>query len=220
MKKKVCVSWSGGRDSTLMLYKLMNMPDVDVSCLMTTFNEDTKKVMMHDIPFDLLEKQALALGLELRPIWLSNHVTNEEYEMKMTAAVGGLVRDGIDYMAFGDLFLEDIRAYREKNLEGTGLQALFPLWDLSSEESSTAFLDAGFKATVVCVDSSQLDSSFTGAEYDKSLLQRLPEGVDPCGENGEFHTFVYDGPLFKEQVEFKVKNTYVRNERFWYAAFE
>ncbi|RDI41988.1 diphthine--ammonia ligase [Falsibacillus pallidus] len=216
-KKKVCVSWSGGRDSSLMLYRLLNDPGFEVSCLMTTVNEDTGKVMMHDIPYELLKDQAKSLGIPLRPIWLGSDPANEEYESRMQQAVEELIEDGIALMAFGDLFLEDIRKYREKNLEGTGLSPIFPLWGLTSADSSQAFLDAGFNAAVVCVDGSQLDPSFTGASYTAEFLDSLPEGVDPCGENGEFHTFVYDGPIFKEPVDFRFGSSYVKDGRFWYA---
>ncbi|WP_158598353.1 Dph6-related ATP pyrophosphatase [Falsibacillus albus] len=215
--KKVCVSWSGGRDSTLMLYNLLKSGEFNVSSLLTTLNAKSEKVLMHDIPHHLLQKQVSSLGIPLKEIWFDEKVSNDVYEKVMKNEIQNLVQSGHEYMAFGDLFLEDIRKYREKNLADTGLQPIFPLWGMTSEVSSQAFLNAGFKATIICVDSDQLDPSFTGAEYNQAFLDSLPDQVDPCGENGEFHTFVYDGPLFDTPVSFDVKGSYIKFDRFHYA---
>jgi uncharacterized protein (TIGR00290 family) len=216
MKKNVCLSWSGGRDSMLMLDRLHSSLDWKPAGLLTTLADEEKRVMMHDIPLSLLEKQAEALGLPLFPVMMKAGASNEEYEHSMKAALKSLETKGISTVAFGDIFLEDIRSYREEQMKKSALNPVFPLWEASTSDLSREFIKKGYKAILICVDGSQLDPSFLGREYDQKLLRDLPAGVDPCGENGEFHTFVYDGPLFKQKVEFHVEDTIEKFERFYY----
>ncbi|WP_456273018.1 Dph6-related ATP pyrophosphatase [Bacillus sp. AK031] len=216
MKKNVCLSWSGGRDSMLMLNRLHSSPDWKPAGLLTTLADEEKRVMMHDIPLSLLKKQAEALGLPLFPVMMKAGASNEEYENSMKAALKSLEAQGISTVAFGDIFLEDIRAFREEQMKKSALTSVFPLWGASTNELSREFIEKGYKAVLVCVDGSQLDPSFLGREYNEDLLRDLPSGVDPCGENGEFHTFVYDGPLFARKVEFEVEDTTQKYERFHY----
>jgi uncharacterized protein (TIGR00290 family) len=220
MQKNVCLSWSGGRDSMVMLDRLHYSHNWETASLLTTFTEDEKRVMMHDIPLSLLQKQAAALKLPLRTVMLKQGASNEEYEASMSAALDSLGSQGINTVAFGDIFLEEIKAYREKQMKKTSLHSIFPLWGESTASLSREFIEKGYNAVLVCIDTDQLDPSFLGREYDEELLRDLPDGVDPCGENGEFHTFVYDGPLFETPVDFQVKKTIERFDRFHYLHIE
>ncbi|WP_421382155.1 ATP-binding protein [Bacillus salacetis] len=216
MKKKICISWSGGRDSMVMLDRLHSSSDWKPAALLTTLAEEEQRVMMHDIPLSLLTKQADSLKLPLHTVMMKQGASNEEYEESMRAALGSLSKQGIDTMAFGDIFLKDIKAYREDQMKKTTLEPVFPLWGDATENLSREFINKGYKAVLICVDCSQLDSSFLGREYDEDLLRDLPDGIDPCGENGEFHTFVYDGPLFEKAVDYQLKDTVERYDRFLY----
>ena len=207
MKKDICLSWSGGRDSMVMLDRLRSTPEWNPVSLLTTLAEEEQRVMMHDIPLSLMNKQAQALGLPLVPVMMKQGSSNEEYEAGMRAALDSLLEKGVETVAFGDIFLKDIKAYREEQMKQTPMEPLFPLWGASTADLSREFIDKGYKAVLVCIDSSQLHPSFLGREYSDELLRDLPDGVDPCGENGEFHTFVYDGPLFKEPVHFNGEET-------------
>jgi uncharacterized protein (TIGR00290 family) len=216
MKKKICLSWSGGRDSMVMLDRLYASSEWKPAALLTTVAEEEQRVMMHDVPLSLLKKQAESLKLPILPVLMKHGVNNKEYEAGLKSALGSLSDQGIETIAFGDIFLEDIKAYREEQMKQTSLQPVFPLWGDSTASLSREFISKGYKAILVCVDSSQLDSSFLGREFDDELLQDLPEGVDPCGENGEFHTFVYNGPLFEQPVDFQLEETVEKFERFHY----
>ncbi|MGM0843478.1 MAG: hypothetical protein ACQEUT_00775 [Bacillota bacterium] len=220
MKKKICLSWSGGRDSMVMLDRLHSSPEWEPARLLTTLAEEEQRVMMHDIPLSLLKKQAESLSLPLLPILMKQNASNKEYEAGMSSALGALSEQNIHAVAFGDIFLKDIRSYREKQMKKTSLEPVFPLWGESTVHLSREFIEKGYKAVIICVDDSQLPPSFLGREYDENLLHDLPKGVDPCGENGEFHTFVYDGPLFKEPVTFTKKETVQKLERFRYLHVE
>ncbi|WP_064091970.1 Dph6-related ATP pyrophosphatase [Rossellomorea aquimaris] len=216
---KICLSWSGGRDSMMMLHELKRMNE-NVQGLLTTFQEESKKIMMHEVPFSLVEKQASSLGLPLYPVWFDDSgVDNQEYEKRMMRAVTQLEEEQISHMAFGDLFLKDIREYREKQMDKTNLGSLFPLWGKNTRQLSKEFIEEGYKGVIVCVDEDQLDVSFLGREYNEEFLRDLPDTVDPCGENGEFHSFVFDGPLFDKPVSFKLKGTYQKWNRFSYVEF-
>ncbi|WP_409252285.1 ATP-binding protein [Bacillus sp. SCS-153A] len=216
MKKKICLSWSGGRDSMVMLDRLAASPDWKPAALLTTLAEEEERVMMHDTPLSLLKKQAEALSLPLLPVMMKQGPSNKEYEARMRTALDSLYEQGVETVAFGDIFLADIKAYREEQMKATSLQPVFPLWGNTTSNLSREFIEKGYKAVLVCIDSSQLDPSFLGREYDEELLQDLPDGVDPCGENGEFHTFVYDGPLFGRAVPFEAEETIEKYGRFHY----
>jgi uncharacterized protein (TIGR00290 family) len=220
MLKNVCLSWSGGRDSMVMLDRLSASAEWRPGALLTTFAEEENRVMMHDTPLSLMKKQAEALHLPLLTVMMRQGSNNEEYEAGMSAALDSLSSQGIDTVAFGDIFLEDIKAYRENQMKKSSLEPIFPLWGDSTENLSREFIEKGYKAVLICINSSQLDPSFLGREYDEELLRDLPDEVDPCGENGEFHTFVYDGPLFEKPVDFQVKETIERYDRFLYMHIE
>ena len=184
--------------------------------LLTTFQKASSTMMMHEVPLDLVKIQAEALGIPLYPVSFEDTPTNKQYEETMGTAVHGLLHEGFTEMAFGDLFLEEIRNYREKQLESSGLKPVFPLWGESTKSLSERFIQRGYRAIIVCVDGEQLDSSFLGREYDETFLQDLPEHVDPCGENGEFHSFVFDGPRFAFPVRFSVVGSFRKWDRFEY----
>lgn len=195
----VVLGWSGGKDSSLALWQLQR-DGIPVRGLLTTVTETFGRVSMHGVREELLDAQSAAVGLPVTKVKIPFPCPNEVYERRMGAVVGELLAAGVDAFAFGDLFLEDVRAYREKALRPTGARVLFPLWLKDTAELAHAFVRAGFRSVLVTVDPRQLDPSFAGRDYDADLLAELPPGVDPCGENGEFHTFVWDGPPFKEPV--------------------
>jgi uncharacterized protein (TIGR00290 family) len=194
------LSWSGGKDSALALRVLREESATPPVALLTTVTEEYERVSMHGVRRVLLRRQAEAVGLPLVEVEIPPECSNEVYEARLGGAFASAELRGAEEVAFGDLFLEDIRAYRESQLGAAGKRGCFPLWGRDTSELARQFLNEGFRAIVVCVDPRVLDSSFAGREYDKELLHDLPEGVDLCGENGEFHTFVYDGPVFAEPI--------------------
>ena len=200
MKAKVLLSWSSGKDSSWALHVLRADPRVELVGLLTSVNQTLSRVAMHAVREGLLEAQAAALGLPLTKVYIPQPCSNAEYEAAMRAAVAAARQAGVTHMAFGDLFLEDIRAYREEKLAGSGIEPLFPIWGRPTAELSREMVDAGLRAVVTCVDPKQLDASFAGRIYDSSLLDDLPDGVDPCGERGEMHSFAYAGPMFAEPL--------------------
>jgi uncharacterized protein (TIGR00290 family) len=201
-RKRVLVSWSGGKDSAWALHLLQRQGEYEIAGLLTTVNSHFGRVAMHGFREQLLEMQAEAAGLSLWAVPLPWPCSNEEYEAAMAGACARAVAEGIEAIAFGDLFLEDIRAYREAKLAGTGLEPLFPCWELPTAELARAMIDSGVRAHLVCVDPKQLDKSFAGRIFDAELLAELPPDVDPCGERGEFHTFVSAGPMFAQEAGF------------------
>ena len=196
----IAVSWSGGKDCAVALRELRADPDVEVAALLTTVREDVQRSSMHGVRREHHEAQAAALGLPLRVVELPVDVGNDEYEAHMLEAHGAMADDGIERVAFADLFLEDVRAYREANVEDASVEGVWPLWGRDTTDLAREFAD-GFDAVVVCVDNDALDASFAGRTFDRRFLAGLPEDVDPCGEHGEFHTFVRDGPGFDERVD-------------------
>jgi uncharacterized protein (TIGR00290 family) len=211
---KTLISWSSGKDSAWLVHVLRRRPDVEVAGLLTTVNDAAQRVAMHAVRVDLLEAQADALGLPLWQIPIPSPCPNDVYERAMSAAVARAVGEGFTHIAFGDLFLEDIRRYREEKLAGTGLTPLFPLF--STNRADTARLAremvaAGLGARITCVDPKVLDRSFAGREFDSSLLDELPPSVDPCGERGEFHTFAYRGPMFAREISIDTGMTVERD---------
>ncbi|HVR99320.1 MAG TPA: ATP-binding protein [Thermoanaerobaculia bacterium] len=198
------LSWSGGKDCALALYTLRQMPGVEVAGLLTTVTEDYDRINIHGVRRALLEQQAEATGLPLYVVPLPRECSNEHYEARMAGALREHREKGVRRVAFGDLFLEDVRAYRERQLAAMGMEGLFPVWGRDTAEAARDLLRLGFAATLVCVDTEALPASFAGRPFDAGLLRDLPPGVDPCGENGEFHTFVHAGPVFRAPVPCRV----------------
>ncbi|MCA9774128.1 MAG: adenine nucleotide alpha hydrolase, partial [Myxococcales bacterium] len=192
--------WSSGKDSAWALHVLRERDEVEVVGLLTTVNETAGRVAMHAVREALLERQAEAAGLPLWKVPIPNPCTNEIYEQAMGAAMARAKGEGIEAVAFGDLFLEDIRAYRIEKLAPTGIRPLFPIWGIPTDELARTMVDAGLRAVLTAVDPRQLDAAFAGRVFDARLLAELPEGVDPCGERGEFHTFCYAGPMFRRPI--------------------
>ena len=200
MRKKVLLSWSSGKDSAWSLHLLRQQTGLEVVALVTTFNQAADRVAMHAVRRALVEAQAERARLPLWAVDLPWPCSNDDYESRMRAVCDRAVAEGIEAVAFGDLFLEDIRAYRVKQMEGTGLELLFPTWGIPTDSLAREMITAGLKAKITCVDPSKLAPSFAGREFDRDLLDSLPASVDPCGENGEFHSFVYDGPMFSKPI--------------------
>ena len=215
MPHSILFSWSGGKDSARALYEIQRGHEHSVAALLSTITKDYDRVSMHGVRRDLLERQAEAIGLPIERIYIPKDATNGEYEARMKAVLERYCKEGVDSVAFGDIFLEDLKQYREKNLAQLGMRGVFPIWKKDSAELARSFIELGFKAVVVCVDSRYLDETFAGKAIDSEFLQRLPSGVDPCGENGEFHSFVFDGPIFRNEVTFRLGET-VRRGAFWF----
>jgi uncharacterized protein (TIGR00290 family) len=207
---RVVLSWSGGKDSSLALWALRE-EGVEPAALLTTFTEDYGRVSMHAVRRELLEAQAAAVGVPLVEVGIPAVCTNDLYEERMAAAMGSPALAEVEEFAFADLFLADIRAYREERLAAIGRRASFPIWGWETGPLAEQFIKAGFEATLVCVDPKQLDASFCGRAFDADLLRDLPAGVDPCGENGEFHTFVSAGPIFSAPVPIEHGETVERD---------
>ena len=212
--RNVVVAWSGGKDCALALYLTLAQTHLKVAGLLTTITEDYGRVSMHGVREVLLEEQAKALGLPLFKVGISANCSNSEYEEKMSEMLSHLRGRGVESVVFGDIFLEDVRAFREKNLASVGMRGAFPLWGINSQQVADNFVRLGFKALVVCVDTEVLNATFVGREFNEEFLRMLPADVDPCGENGEFHTFVYDGPIFRQSVSFERGRVVLREERF------
>ena len=216
MAKNTLLSWSSGKDSAWALHLLRQRSDVEVVGLMTTVNQLHRRISIHAVRCELLERQAEAVGLPLHLIDLPHPCANAQYEQAMSEFIGRAKRRGVECMAFGDLFLEDIKEYREAKLSGTGITPLFPLWLTPTDKLAREMIRSGLRAVVTCVDPRQLPASFAGREFNEQFLIDLPTGVDPCGERGEFHTFAFDGPMFGEAVEVEVGEI-VEREGFVYA---
>jgi uncharacterized protein (TIGR00290 family) len=210
---KCLVSWSSGKDSAWMVHVLRRRADVDIGALLTTVNEAAQRVAMHAVRIDLLQAQAAALGVPLWTVPIPSPCPNDVYEAAMSAAVARAVRERFTHVAFADLFLEDIRRYREERLAGTGLTPMFPLFGGAAATPPLAreMIDAGLRARITCVDPRQLDRRFAGRDFDSSLIEELPPSVDPCGERGEFHTFAYDGPMFSRAIPIETGVTLERD---------
>jgi uncharacterized protein (TIGR00290 family) len=214
---KVLLSWSSGKDSAWALHVLRHQADVEVVGLLTTFNEEFDRVAMHAVRRELVEAQAAATGLPLIPVMLPYPCSNEVYEERMKAAISEARAAGVTHMAFGDLFLEDIREYRVRLLKGTGVKPLFPIWTTAEDTPDLArrMLMAGLGAVLTCVDPKQLDERFVGLKYDAEFLADLPAGVDPCGERGEFHTFCHWCPEFSAEIPVMIGDV-VERDGFWF----
>jgi len=200
--EKVLLSWSGGKDSALALYEIGKDQRYETVSLLTTVTEDYHRISMHGVREVLLEKQANSIGLPLSKVIISKDGSNEEYEARIKEVLLKFQKLGVSGVVFGDIFLEDVRRYREENLAKVGMKGIFPLWGRSNLYQT--FIDLGFKAIVTCVNAKALDKRFAGRLFDKKFLAELPDSVDPNGENGEFHTFVFEGPIFQEKIPFKI----------------
>lgn len=216
--KRVVVSWSSGKDCAWALHRLWQQPGIELVGLLTSFNAAFDRVAMHGVRRTLVEAQASSIGLPLQSVSLPWPCSNAEYEQRMGVAIEAMRNDGVTHIAFGDLFLEEVRAYRERQLAGTGIEPLFPLWGSVADTSglARAMQAAGVEAVLTCVDPKQLAPEFTGRYWDAQFLVDLPAGVDPCGENGEFHTFCYAGPMFKTPISLHTGEA-IERDGFWFA---
>jgi uncharacterized protein (TIGR00290 family) len=211
MKRRVLLSWSSGKDSAWSLHVLRQSGDYEIAGLLTTLNAEFDRVAMHGTRRTVLEAQSEAAGVPLWQIPLPWPCSNAEYERRMQAACERAVAEKIDAIAFGDLFLEDVREYREKQLRGTGLEPLFPLWLEPTPQLARTMIAGGLKAKLTCVDTSQLAATLAGRDFNSGLLAELPQSIDPCGERGEFHTCVYDGPMFSRPLQLISGETVLRD---------
>lgn len=200
MKRKLLLSWSSGKDSAWSLHVLRLQGEYEIAGLLTTINHKFDRVAMHSTRRVVLEMQAEAAGVPLVTVPLPWPCSNADYEQIMQGVCSNAVAQGVSAVAFGDLFLEDIRAYRERQLQGTGLEPVFPLWQIPTRPLAEDMIAGGLRAKLVCVDPKKLSPDFAGRDFDRQLLADLPAGVDPCGENGEFHTCVYAGPMFSREI--------------------
>lgn len=216
MIEKVLFTWSGGKDSAMALYELKVMHSYEIMALLTIVTEDYGRISMHGVRSILLEQQAESLGLPVEKIYITMNSSNEEYEAKMRSNLIHYQSRGVSSVVFGDIFLEDLRKYREENLSKIGMKGIFPIWRRDTIELAHTFINLGFRAIISCVDSNVLDKMFVGRVFDEQFLSELPSAVDPCGENGEFHTFVYDGPIFQEMISHTIGEVVLRDNRFYY----
>src|SRR3984885_439497 len=210
--KRILLSWSSGKDSAWSLHILRQRGEYEVVGLLTTFNEVADRVAMHAVRRELGERQAAATGLPLWAVPLPWPCSNEQYESLMAQTCAKAVTEGIEGIAFGDLFLEDVRAYRQKQMKGTGLEPIFPVWGLPTHALAQKMIESGMRAKLTCIDTEKLDARFAGCEFDGALLSALPSEVDACGERGEFHSFVYAGPMFNAALPVAVGETVVRDQ--------
>ncbi|CDQ20525.1 MJ0570-related uncharacterized domain-containing protein [Halobacillus karajensis] len=201
MPEKVMVSWSGGKDSALALYKMMQDEHYNVEGIFSTISAQSTRLPVHEVKQDLLKKQAEAMGLPLKIITLPPHASNERYEQEMDDLFHYFKARGINHIVYADLFLEDIKAYRDQLVEKFGMKGLYPLWGMNSKNVAEHLIEQGFRAVITTVDTEKMDNKIPGVQYDPEFLSSLSSAIDPCGEYGEFHSFVYDGPMFKDPVK-------------------
>jgi uncharacterized protein (TIGR00290 family) len=216
MSEKILLSWGGGKDCALALYEISKSGQYAVSALLTTVTEDYDRISMHGVRRTLLEKQAASVGIPLEKVFISANAANEEYENGIRLVLNKHRSLGVSSVVFGDIFLEDLRKYREENLARIGMRGLFPLWKRDTGDLAHRFIDLGFRAIITCIDTHALGKEFVGREYDLDFLGELPPGVDRCGENGEFHSFVYDGPIFRNRILFRKGESLLRDNRFYF----
>jgi len=216
LKEKVVLSWSGGKDSTMAAYQLLASQKYEIAALLTTVTEEYERISMHGVRRELLQRQSESLGIPLHPIMIPKDCTNEIYEARMREAMDHFKAQGISKVAFGDLFLEDLKQYRDERLALAGMSGLYPIWMRDTDELIRSFIGLGFKAILACVDTHAIDAAFAGREIDHALLRDLPESADPCGENGEYHSFVYAGPIFGKPIACTAGERVMRTPRFNY----
>ena len=215
MAEGILLSWSGGKDSAMTLHEIRKNPNFEIAALLTTITEGYDRISMHGVRRVLLERQAESLGLPLEKVVIPQKANNEAYEFEMKKVLMKYKEQGVRAVAFGDIFLEDLRKYREENLARIGMRGLFPIWKRETSELSRTFIHLGFKAVVTCLDPKCLAPSFAGRHIDEDFLRDLPANVDPCGENGEFHSFVFGGPIFKGEIGFSLGEI-VERDSFWF----
>ncbi len=201
---KSIFNWSGGKDSSLALYKILLEKKIEVRYLLTSVNQHFNRVSMHGVRVELLEAQAKSIGIPLQKLLLPEAPSMEEYNRTLANVMQSFKDEGINYSVFGDIFLEDLKKYREEQLQKVKIEAVFPLWKQPTEKLMNEFIDLGFKAVIVCINEKYLDKSFSGRLIDKDFIKDLPKNVDVCGENGEYHSFVFDGPIFNTPIDFKI----------------
>ena len=202
--KKAFFNWSSGKDSALALYKILEAKEYSIETLLTNVNKDYSRISMHGLREELLDAQVIQLDLPLEKLYFPADVTMELYNEKMRGKLTEFKKKGLDYSIFGDIFLEDLKKYRDTKLAEVELTGVYPIWKIDTQEVIREFLDLGFKAITVCVNAKLLGEEFVGRIIDEQFIKDLPEGIDVCGENGEFHTFVFDGPIFKKSVDFEI----------------
>ncbi|MGB8657967.1 MAG: ATP-binding protein [Candidatus Zixiibacteriota bacterium] len=210
------VSWSGGKDAAVALHEILKGREYQIAALLTTVTEDYDRISMHGVQRILLQRQVGSLGFPLEEVFISRNASNEEYESRMVRVLTRHKEAGVSSVIFGDIFLEDLREYRESNLAKIGMKGVFPLWKKDTRKLAHSLVSLGFKAITTCVDTNALDRRFVGKVIDEQFLSELPETVDPSGENGEYHSFVYNGPIFKKSVSFTLGETILRENRFCY----
>lgn len=213
--EKALFCWSGGKDSAIALYETRKAKRYEVVSLLTTITKGYDRISMHGVPRTLVEQQAKSLGLPIKEVFISKDSSNEEYESKMKETLTKFKKDDVSLVIFGDIFLEEVRRYRENNLLKLGMNGIFPIWGRDTTELARTFIALGFRAITTCVDSKVLDKRFIGRVFDKQLLAELPPNVDPAGENGEFHSFVFDGPIFKERIAYTLGKPVARNSFYF-----
>jgi uncharacterized protein (TIGR00290 family) len=216
MTKPLVVSWSGGKDSTLALNEILNNIDYEVRSLITTVTEGYDRISIHGVRNELLDKQVESIGIPLQKVLIPKDSTNDQYESALKKVLLKFKNKGINEVVFGDIFLEDVKKYRDELLDKLDMKGVYPIWKKDSKELARKFIELGFKAVTTCIDSQQIDKKFVGREYDSEFLNDLPNSADPCGENGEFHTFVYDGTLFDKKIDFTKGEIVFRDDRFYY----
>ena len=215
-KQPVVLSWSGGKDSAMAAYQLLASQKYEITALLTTVTEGFDRISMHGVRRELLEQQADSLGIPLHKVMIPEDCSNAIYEARMREAMSRIKAQGIAKIAFGDLFLQDVKKYRDERLAQAGMTGLYPIWMRDTDELVRTFIGLGFRAILACVDTQALDASFAGREIDLQLLKDLPESADPCGEYGEYHSFVYAGPIFKNPIACSTGERVLRNGRFNY----
>lgn len=208
--KKALFNWSSGKDSALALYKILQNPEFKIEYLLTSVNQQFQRISMHGVRVELLEKQAESIGIPLEIMQIPEMPTMEVYESVMQQTLEKLKKQDITHSVFGDIFLEDLRQYREDKLATLGFEGVFPIWKTPTKDLIQEFIDLGFKTIIVCVNERYLDKSFVGRIIDQQFIDDLPDNVDVCGENGEFHTFCYDGPIFQQPINFEIGETVYR----------
>ena len=212
MRIKTLMAWSSGKDSAWALHKLQQNLEIDLVGLFCTINKESDRVVMHDVRVELLQKQAKSIGLPLEIIEIPYPCSNTEYDKIMEIFAEKAKNDNVEYFAFGDLFLKGVRNYREEKLKGTGIKPIFPIWGIPTDVLSREMIRSGLRTVITCINPKQTPSEFIGKEFDDDFLDSLPNNIDPCGENGEFHSFVFDGPMFKNKIEILIGDIVHRDD--------
>jgi uncharacterized protein (TIGR00290 family) len=214
--EQVLVAWSGGKDSAMALYETMNAGRYEVLALLTTVTQDYDRIGMHGVRSSLLKQQTESLGLKSEVVLITKDASNAEYELSMGKTLSAYRSKGVLSVVFGDIFLQDLRKYREERLSIVNMNCIFPIWNMDTNQLARKFIGAGFKAVTTCVDTKVLGKEFVGREINEEFLSVLPKSVDPCGENGEYHSFVFDGPIFRKPVSISLGEKVLRDDRFYF----